>query len=95
MQGEPPWSCGGGCGAAARLLGAEAGEVTRQHAHLHPHAAFAGARAAAAAMEYDPFYGPPLKKAAGLMRAHAQPMADCLVKEIAKPAKDSLTEVVR
>jgi len=29
------------------------------------------------------------------MRQHAQPIADCLVKEIAKPAKDSLTEVVR
>lgn len=29
------------------------------------------------------------------MRQHAQPMADCLVKEIAKPAKDAVTEVVR
>lgn len=36
-----------------------------------------------------------LHKVAALMREHAQPMADCLVKEIAKPAKDSLTEVVR
>lgn len=29
------------------------------------------------------------------MREHAQPMADCLVKEVAKPKKDSYTEVVR
>jgi glyceraldehyde-3-phosphate dehydrogenase (NADP+) len=29
------------------------------------------------------------------MKANAQPIADCLVKEIAKPAKDSLTEIVR
>jgi CO/xanthine dehydrogenase FAD-binding subunit len=29
------------------------------------------------------------------MRENAQPMADCLVKEIAKPAKDSVTEVIR
>ncbi len=36
-----------------------------------------------------------LHKAAALMREHAQPMADCLVKEIAKPAKDSLSEVIR
>lgn len=36
-----------------------------------------------------------LHKVAALMREHAQPMADCLVKEIAKPAKDALTEVVR
>ncbi|KAG2500942.1 hypothetical protein HYH03_000767 [Edaphochlamys debaryana] len=36
-----------------------------------------------------------LKKVAALMRDNAQPIADCLVKEVAKPAKDSLTEVVR
>lgn len=36
-----------------------------------------------------------LHKVAALMREHAQPMADCLVKEIAKPAKDSLSEVIR
>jgi glyceraldehyde-3-phosphate dehydrogenase (NADP+) len=36
-----------------------------------------------------------LHKAATLMREHAQPMADCLVKEVAKPKKDSYTEVVR
>jgi glyceraldehyde-3-phosphate dehydrogenase (NADP+) len=36
-----------------------------------------------------------LHKAAALMREHAQPMADCLVKEVAKPKKDSYTEVVR
>lgn len=36
-----------------------------------------------------------LKKAAALMRLHAQPMADCMVKEVAKAAKDSLTEVIR
>lgn len=36
-----------------------------------------------------------LHKVAALMREHAQPVADCLVKEVAKPAKDSLTEVIR
>eukprot|EP00879_Flechtneria_rotunda_P003597 GHRR01003832.1.p1 GENE.GHRR01003832.1~~GHRR01003832.1.p1 ORF type:complete len:542 (+),score=137.43 GHRR01003832.1:136-1626(+) len=36
-----------------------------------------------------------LHKVAALMRQHAQPMADCLIKEIAKPAKDSLTEIMR
>lgn len=36
-----------------------------------------------------------LHKVATVMREHAQPMADCLVKEVAKPAKDSLTEVAR
>lgn len=29
------------------------------------------------------------------MRAEKAPMAQCLVTEVAKPAKDSLTEVVR
>ena len=28
-----------------------------------------------------------LKKAAALMREHAAPMADCLIKEVAKPKK--------
>ena len=36
-----------------------------------------------------------LKKAAALMRDHAAPMAACLVTEVAKPAKDSLAEVIR
>jgi hypothetical protein len=36
-----------------------------------------------------------LHKVAAIMRQHAQPMADCLVKEIAKPAKDAHTEVIR
>ena len=34
-----------------------------------------------------------LHKVATLLRENAQPVADCLVKEIAKPAKESLTEV--
>jgi len=36
-----------------------------------------------------------LKKAAQLMRENWEPMAACLVKEVAKPAKDSKTEVTR
>lgn len=36
-----------------------------------------------------------LHKVAELMRQNAQPIADCLVKEIAKPKKDSYTEVIR
>lgn len=36
-----------------------------------------------------------LHKAAALMREHAAPMAAALVAEVAKPAKDALTEVVR
>eukprot|EP00200_Dunaliella_tertiolecta_P001793 CAMPEP_0202348316 /NCGR_PEP_ID=MMETSP1126-20121109/6298_1 /ASSEMBLY_ACC=CAM_ASM_000457 /TAXON_ID=3047 /ORGANISM="Dunaliella tertiolecta, Strain CCMP1320" /LENGTH=498 /DNA_ID=CAMNT_0048939985 /DNA_START=73 /DNA_END=1569 /DNA_ORIENTATION=- len=36
-----------------------------------------------------------LHRVAQLMREHAQPIADCMVKEIAKPSKDALTEVVR
>ena len=36
-----------------------------------------------------------LKVAAKLMRDHAAPMVDCLVKEVAKPTKDSLAEVIR
>eukprot|EP00890_Picochlorum_soloecismus_P003022 jgi/Picsp_1/3720/NSC_06556-R1_nadp-dependent glyceraldehyde-3-phosphate dehydrogenase len=36
-----------------------------------------------------------LHKVAAVMRENAQPLADVLVKEVAKPAKDALTEVVR
>ncbi|KAG5559549.1 hypothetical protein RHGRI_009174 [Rhododendron griersonianum] len=36
-----------------------------------------------------------LHKAAALLKEHKAPIAECLVKEIAKPAKDSVTEVVR
>jgi hypothetical protein len=36
-----------------------------------------------------------LHKVAALLRQHAAPMARCLVTEIAKPAKDSMTEVIR
>lgn len=36
-----------------------------------------------------------LHKAAALMRENAQPMADVLVKEVAKGSKDALTEVIR
>lgn len=35
-----------------------------------------------------------LHKAAGLLKEHKAPIAECLVKEIAKPAKDSVTEVI-
>ncbi|GAB4854681.1 hypothetical protein Ancab_023263 [Ancistrocladus abbreviatus] len=36
-----------------------------------------------------------LHKAAALLKEHKNPIAECLVKEIAKPAKDAVTEVVR
>ncbi|KAJ6434859.1 hypothetical protein OIU84_000159 [Salix udensis] len=36
-----------------------------------------------------------LHKAAAILKEHRAPIAECLVKEIAKPAKDSITEVVR
>ncbi|GFP87849.1 NADP-dependent glyceraldehyde-3-phosphate dehydrogenase [Phtheirospermum japonicum] len=36
-----------------------------------------------------------LHKAAAILKDHKKPIADCLVKEIAKPAADALTEVVR
>lgn len=60
-------------------------------------AAFAAAKAAQKQWAQTPLWqrAATLHKAAALMREHAQPMADCLVKEIAKPAKDSVTEVVR
>jgi glyceraldehyde-3-phosphate dehydrogenase (NADP+) len=32
---------------------------------------------------------------AALLKEHPKPMAETLVKEVAKPAKDSLTEVIR
>lgn len=34
-----------------------------------------------------------LHKAAAILKEHKAPIADCLVKEIAKPAKDAVTEV--
>ncbi|PWA68823.1 aldehyde dehydrogenase 11A3 [Artemisia annua] len=36
-----------------------------------------------------------LHKAAAILKDHKKPIADCLVKEIAKPAKDAASEVVR
>ncbi|KAH7523974.1 hypothetical protein FEM48_Zijuj06G0069200 [Ziziphus jujuba var. spinosa] len=36
-----------------------------------------------------------LHKAAAILKEHKAPIAGCLVKEIAKPAKDAVTEVVR
>jgi len=36
-----------------------------------------------------------LHKAAAIMKENKQGMADCLVKEVAKPMKDSVTEVIR
>ncbi|KAB5513846.1 hypothetical protein DKX38_027752 [Salix brachista] len=36
-----------------------------------------------------------LHKAAAILKEHRAPIAECLVKEIAKPAKDAVTEVVR
>ncbi|KAE8700429.1 NADP-dependent glyceraldehyde-3-phosphate dehydrogenase [Hibiscus syriacus] len=36
-----------------------------------------------------------LHKAAAILKEHKAPIAECLVKEIAKPAKDAVTEVVR
>lgn len=35
-----------------------------------------------------------LHKAAAILKEHKAAIADCLVKEIAKPAKDSVTEVL-
>eukprot|EP00775_Hariotina_reticulata_P003280 gene3280-3557_t len=58
---------------------------------------FAAAKAAQQGWARTPLWkrAEALHQVAGIMRQHAQPIADCLVKEIAKPAKDSLTEVVR
>ncbi|KAG6706623.1 hypothetical protein I3842_07G230600 [Carya illinoinensis] len=36
-----------------------------------------------------------LHKAAAILKEHKVPIAECLIKEIAKPAKDAVTEVVR
>lgn len=35
-----------------------------------------------------------LHKAAAILKEHKAPIAECLVKEIAKPAKDAVTEVL-
>lgn len=58
---------------------------------------FAAAKAAQQSWAKTPLWkrAEYLHKVAAVMREQAQPMADCLVKEIAKPAKDSLTEVIR
>eukprot|EP00882_Tetradesmus_deserticola_P023695 GHRQ01025801.1.p1 GENE.GHRQ01025801.1~~GHRQ01025801.1.p1 ORF type:complete len:362 (+),score=169.96 GHRQ01025801.1:936-2021(+) len=58
---------------------------------------FAAAKAAQLSWARTPLWkrAEYLHKVAVLMRQNAQPMADCLVKEIAKPAKDALTEVIR
>ncbi|GBF90960.1 NADP-dependent glyceraldehyde-3-phosphate dehydrogenase [Raphidocelis subcapitata] len=59
--------------------------------------AFAAAKAAQKGWARTPLWqrAALLHKVAALMRDHAQPMADCLVKEIAKPSKDALSEVIR
>jgi glyceraldehyde-3-phosphate dehydrogenase (NADP+) len=36
-----------------------------------------------------------LHKAAAILKEHKAPIAECLIKEIAKPAKDSVTEVFK
>lgn len=36
-----------------------------------------------------------LHKAAAILKEHKAPIAECLVKEIAKPAKDAVTEVYK
>jgi acyl-CoA reductase-like NAD-dependent aldehyde dehydrogenase len=35
-----------------------------------------------------------LHKAAAILKEHKTPIAECLVKEIAKPAKDAISEVI-
>jgi glyceraldehyde-3-phosphate dehydrogenase (NADP+) len=62
-----------------------------------PAQAFAAAKHAQKGWARTPLWqrAAALHKVAALLREHAQPVADCLVKEIAKPAKDSLSEVVR
>ena len=59
--------------------------------------AFAAAKKAQKTWSKTPLYkrAEMIHKVAALMRENAQPMADCLVKEVAKAAKDSMTEVVR
>ncbi|EIE25996.1 NADP-dependent glyceraldehyde-3-phosphate dehydrogenase [Coccomyxa subellipsoidea C-169] len=60
-------------------------------------AVFEGAKKAQKAWARTPLWkrAEYLHKVDGLMKANAQPMADALVKEVAKGAKDSLTEVIR
>jgi glyceraldehyde-3-phosphate dehydrogenase (NADP+) len=60
-------------------------------------AVFAAAKAAQPGWARTPLWkrAETLRRVAAIMRQHAQPMADCLVAEIAKPAKDALTEVQR
>jgi hypothetical protein len=79
--------------AARRLPPAAAAACTKDEVD----AAYAGAHAAQAAWAKTPLHArcALLHKVAALMREHKAPMAHCLVKEIAKPAKDALTEVVR
>jgi acyl-CoA reductase-like NAD-dependent aldehyde dehydrogenase len=60
-------------------------------------AAYAGAHKAQEAWAKTPLHArcALLHKVAALMREHKAPMAHCLVKEVAKPATDAMTEVVR
>ena len=60
-------------------------------------AAYAGAHAAQLVWAKTPLHTrcALLHKVAALMRENKEAMAHCLVKEVAKPAKDSRTEVVR
>lgn len=60
-------------------------------------AAYEGAHAAQALWARTPLHArcALLHKVAALMRSNAQPIAACLVAEVAKPAKDALAEVVR
>jgi hypothetical protein len=59
--------------------------------------AYAGAHAAQLVWAKTPLHArcALLHKVAALMRENKEAMAHCLVKEVAKPAKDSMTEVVR
>ncbi|GFH19957.1 aldedh domain-containing protein, partial [Haematococcus lacustris] len=58
---------------------------------------FAAAKAAQKEWARTPLYkrSQVLHRVATIMREHAQPIADCLVVEVAKPARDSLSEVIR
>ena len=59
--------------------------------------AYAGAHAAQLVWAKTPLHArcALLHKVAALMRENKEAMAHCLVKEVSKPAKDSMTEVVR
>ncbi|EFJ18626.1 hypothetical protein SELMODRAFT_112240 [Selaginella moellendorffii] len=59
--------------------------------------AFQSAKAAQKIWAKTPLYkrAEMLHKVAEIMRKNKGPIAECLVKEVAKPAKDSVTEVVR